>query len=325
MYRVQETYESEAEEKQLPMKSLPDFVSRVSEVAKPGDTLMVTCRSGSRCRADVKTASTKGDRKIMNTMLNRYGQSRFITGVILMALVLLSIIAPAALAQSPGSSGKGSDEWKFTLAPYLLLPWMNGKVAIAGLEHEVDVSPSQILQNLQFGAMGYLEARKAGWGVGVDAVYMALGTDVPQPSANVDVNQGAYTFLGVRQLNKKVDLLFGARWNVIQGKLEFKGPLLLGTFEKTQQWVEPVVGLRLMQRLGGRWSFTMEGDIGGFGAGSDFAWQLWPLVGFDLSKHATLKLGYRVLSEDYENGTGAQLFKYDVITQAIALGVAFNF
>jgi hypothetical protein len=173
--------------------------------------------------------------------------------------------------------------------------------------------------------MGYFEARKARWGGGVDAVYMALGTDVPRPSANVDFNQGAYTFIGLRQLNEKVDLVFGARWNVLQGKLEFKGPLLQGTFEETRQWVEPVVGLKLAQRLGGPWSFTMEGDIGGFGAGSDLAWQLWPVIGVDVSKHATIKIGYRVLSEDYETDSGARLFKYDVITQAIALGVAFRF
>ena len=58
----------------------------------------------------------------------------------------------------------------------------------------------------------------------------------------------------------------------------------------------------------------IKGDIGGFGAGSDFAWQPWPVIGVDVGKHATLKIGYRFLSEDYETGSGAQLFKYDVST-----------
>ena len=79
---------------------------------------------------------------------------------------------------------------------------------------------------------------------------MALGTDVDRPSANVDFNQGAYTFMGLRQLNEKVDLVFGARWNVLQGKLDFKEPPLQGTFEGTKQWVDPIVGLKLKQRLG---------------------------------------------------------------------------
>jgi hypothetical protein len=202
---------------------------------------------------------------------------------------------------------------------------MDGKTALRGHEVEVNVGPSQIFDNLQFGAMGYFEARKAKWGVGVDAVYMALGTDVAKPSANVDFNQGAYTFTGLRQINEKVDFVFGARWNVIQGELDFKGPVLQGTFKDTKQWVDPIVGLKLKQSLGGKWHFSMQADIGGFGAGSDFAWQLFPVIGVDVGKRATLVVGYRVLSGDYTTGSGNQQFKYDIITQAFVLGAAFSF
>jgi hypothetical protein len=262
---------------------------------------------------------------MMNTAMNRCRRLRFMLGAILVTLVLLSVTAAPALSQSPGSSGTDLDEWKFTLAPYLMMPWMDGTVAVRGQDHELNVSPGNIFSNLQFGVMGYFEARKAKWGMGVDAVYMALGTDVDRPSANVDFNQGAYTFMGLRRLNEKVDLVFGARWNVLQGKLEFKGPILQGTFEETKQWVNPIVGLKLKQRLRGPLSLTLEGDIGGFGAGSDFAWQLWPMIGLDVSKRTTLGIGYRVLSEDYETGKDNQLFKYDVITQAMVFGAAFKF
>jgi rhodanese-related sulfurtransferase len=43
-----QTYEWDAAKEQFPMKLLPDFVSRVKEVATPDDTLMVMCRSGGR-------------------------------------------------------------------------------------------------------------------------------------------------------------------------------------------------------------------------------------------------------------------------------------
>src|SRR3974377_596587 len=62
--------------------------------------------------------------------------------------------------------------------------------------------------------------------------------------------------------------------NVPQGSLDFKGPLILGTFEQTKQWVDPIVGLKLKKNLTSKWHFSIEGDIGGFGAGSDFAWRL---------------------------------------------------
>jgi rhodanese-related sulfurtransferase/quinol monooxygenase YgiN len=43
-----QVYQWDAGKKQFPMKPLPDFPARVSMVAKPGDTLMVMCRSGGR-------------------------------------------------------------------------------------------------------------------------------------------------------------------------------------------------------------------------------------------------------------------------------------
>jgi len=264
-------------------------------------------------------------------MMNRYRRLRAIPGATLATVVLVSLAASPLPGQSQRSTGPSPDQWKFTVAPYLMAPWMDGKTAVRGHEVEVDVKPSQILENLQFGAMGYFEARKARWGVGVDAVYMALGATVDRvpllgdrANADVDFNQGAYTFTGLRQLNNKVDFLFGARWNVLDGKIGFKGPLQ-STFEQDKQWVDPIIGVKLKQPLGGRWHFTMQGDIGGFGAGSKFAWHLFPLIGADVGKRTTLGIGYRVLSADYETGSQENLFRYDVITQAFVIGAAFHF
>jgi rhodanese-related sulfurtransferase len=43
-----QTYEWDANKKNLPMKLNPDFVAQMKEVAKPSDTLLVMCRSGGR-------------------------------------------------------------------------------------------------------------------------------------------------------------------------------------------------------------------------------------------------------------------------------------
>ena len=262
---------------------------------------------------------------MMKTIQIRYSRIRFMTNVAVATVVLLAITLPPALAQSQGSGGKSADQWQFTLAPYLMFPWMNGTTAVRGHELEVNVGPGDIFSNLQFGVMGYFAARKGPWGFATDVLYMALGTDVDKPSANVDFNQGAYAFTGSRQLNEKVAFVFGARWNVIQGKLDFKGPLLKGTFKDTKQWVDPIVGLKIEQPLGGRMHFTMLADIGGFGAGSDFAWQLFPVVGVDVGKRARIGFGYRVIGMDYDTGNGSELFKYDIITQAFVIGASLRF
>ena len=53
-------YEWDEEKEQFPMKPLADFVSRVSEVAKPEDTMMVMCRSGPRSAMAVNLLAKAG-------------------------------------------------------------------------------------------------------------------------------------------------------------------------------------------------------------------------------------------------------------------------
>ena len=66
--------------------------------------------------------------------------------------------------------------------------------------------------------MGIVVARKGNWGVGGDAIWMALGANGTTPgplgiTASVDMNQGAFAFYGVRRLAPDADLLFGGRVN----------------------------------------------------------------------------------------------------------------
>jgi rhodanese-related sulfurtransferase len=61
-----QSYEWDAEKKQFPMKPLTDFASRVSQVAKPDDMLMVTCRSGGRSAIAVNFLAKAGFKRVYN-------------------------------------------------------------------------------------------------------------------------------------------------------------------------------------------------------------------------------------------------------------------
>lgn len=61
-----QVYEWDAETKQFPMKPLPDFVTRVSAIAKPDDLLMVMCRSGGRSAIAANMLAKAGFRKVYN-------------------------------------------------------------------------------------------------------------------------------------------------------------------------------------------------------------------------------------------------------------------
>jgi len=61
-----QTYEWDAGKGQFPMKPLADFVSRVNEVAKPDDTIMVMCRSGGRSAMAANVLAQAGFKHVHN-------------------------------------------------------------------------------------------------------------------------------------------------------------------------------------------------------------------------------------------------------------------
>lgn len=61
-----QTYDWDAAKKEFPMKLLPDFVARVSQVAKPDDTILATCRSGGRSAIAVNLLAQAGFRHVYN-------------------------------------------------------------------------------------------------------------------------------------------------------------------------------------------------------------------------------------------------------------------
>jgi rhodanese-related sulfurtransferase len=61
-----QSYEWDATKGQFPMKPLPDFVSRVSEVAKPDSTILVMCRSGGRSAIAANMLAKAGFKNVYN-------------------------------------------------------------------------------------------------------------------------------------------------------------------------------------------------------------------------------------------------------------------
>lgn len=61
-----QSYEWDVEKAQFPMKPLPDFVSRVQQVAKPGDKILVICRSGGRSAMAVNALARAGFTNVHN-------------------------------------------------------------------------------------------------------------------------------------------------------------------------------------------------------------------------------------------------------------------
>jgi len=237
------------------------------------------------------------------------------------ALVIAGIAAGGtARADTP----QGSDPWKVVFAPYVMGASIDGTTVVRGQEAAIDLSASDIFDNLELGFMSMLVVRKRDWGVTGDVVWVALGKTTDIPPADVDPTLGLLSVSGVRRLSDWADLTFGARWNRVEGSIHFKPPIDLDV-ERTRDWVDPIVGIVLRTPSGKKWHATLIADVGGFGVGSDLSWQVFPSAGYDLSPKVSLEAGWRLLDVDYDSDDENDRFSYDVRYQGPVAGLAIRF
>ncbi len=89
--------------------------------------------------------------------------------------------------------------------------------------------------------------------------------------------------------------------------------------------VDPLLGARVRRALNDRWQAHLRGDIGGFGVGSDFTWNLEVDASVRVTERLSLIFGYRVLNIDYDEGVGLQRFLFDAGISGPRFGMALSF
>ncbi|TLX72455.1 hypothetical protein E9993_18155 [Labilibacter sediminis] len=248
----------------------------------------------------------------------------------LLCLAISLMVIPTMAQDQPGKEKK----WKFVAAPYLLFPGMNGDAGIGPLEAGVDVSASDIFSNLDFGAMLYFEAQNDQWAIIFDGLYMNLSKDgrtrILDRKTSVGMDQLGITVTGLYRINSWAEAGLGGRINSIGSSLYIapgEGGILEGQDRSMNEtWFDLIIAARVMTRFNeSNWRLGLSTDIGGFGLGSDFAWQIHPFAGYQISKLIEVDVAYRWLGMKYENGSGTDRFLYDIVTSGPEIGILFHF
>ena len=88
-----------------------------------------------------------------------------------------------------------------------------------------------------------------------------------------------------------------------------------------QWWIDPIIGLRGQVNFT-RWLFlALQGDVGGFGAGSQIAWFASGAIGINITRNVFLETGYRYFFMDYvKNG-----LTYNAAQSGLFMGVGVKF
>lgn len=178
------------------------------------------------------------------------------------------------------------------------LAGISGDSGVKGLEASSDVKFEQLLKHLTHVPIALsINARYRRWEFWVDGQYIEVGTSATLPGllftdANVHIkNALAEGFVGYRLINcdnAHLTLFAGARWTYLQGDLSIfdNGDArlvrlreLLGIrkrldFSDSIGWVDPVIGMRGRLKIWRATKIFVEGDVGGFDANADTAYEL---------------------------------------------------
>ena len=247
-------------------------------------------------------------------------------------VLALAFLFSGLESHSQGIAPVQKEKWEFVLAPYAFMAGMSGDatLGITG-PSEIDLKFGDILENLQFAFMLHGEAYKGDWGLMMDYSYLKLGSDFDTPQEilrDITFKQSVFELFASRRFKKDwgmIHLFAGIRvWNYNM-ELAFQNIQISGISRK-QDWVDPTIGGRIFFNVSNRFMAGLRADVGGFGLGSSFAFNLQPGIGYQFSDLFSLMLQYKYLYADFDNDKeGIDYFEIDAATQGPLLGLVFRF
>jgi hypothetical protein len=247
-------------------------------------------------------------------------------------LQVLFLIALSCKAQDDTLRIK---KWAFLVEPYLIIPNIKGTTGVGSLpDVELNADPGEIFSHFKIAAILYLEMAKDRWAISSDLIYMNLDQDVKTSnvinSGNVNFKQLSFELAGLHKLLPWLEAGIGGRFNSLQTNVQLETKQVGGSTtsqskSKTQTWLDPIVIARINSPADKKFMYQFRGDLGGFGIGSDFTWQLQAYAGYRFSKLFQATVGYRIISVDYSKGSGDDRFLYDVDTFGPVLRIGLNF
>lgn len=151
------------------------------------------------------------------------------------------------------------------------------------------------------------EARNGDWGVFMDVSRFSseTGTLPAAPGLGSDsdltwtivecgVAWRAATIRGCDGTNGSLDLIGGARWNSMDTRIDAVTAVGASRSRFDEDWVDPFIGARVRVPLGEGVALRARADIGGgFGSGSEHAWNGEVGIDWRIADRLTLFAGYR--------------------------------
>ena len=203
---------------------------------------------------------------------------------------------------------------KLEITPYVWMTTMNGDLTVNGEQRPVNFTFEDFFKFSNLGLNGHVELKKIKWAILFDYNYVDLL--IEDTYTELTLWELAFAW----RLTKGIEILGGGRY--FRSTIEYRDDDQPN--KGKQSWTDPIIGGRISWDITRNLAFKARADIGGFGIGSEFEWNLMAGVGYSLS-NITFTGFYRIWYAKYENGTGDNLFIYDLTTSGPGLAMVLRF
>ena len=264
---------------------------------------------------------------------------------IVFVLMFCASVESAAEGEYPLSVPQNTEEnrWSFNVIPfYAWLPGQNGIVGALGTNTKLNLTVLDYLEHLS----GFLEAldglymgtgelRYDKFGFLYDVFYMDLSSTAEIESrfvtANLDVGftQIMTTLAGTYRLHQSktghIDALAGLRIRDVHldlGAVVNIGGIISinGVASDGDTWIDPLLGAKGRYYLREKLYLSGWALVGGFDVASNFIWDVWTNINYEVSHYVDLFVGFRAEGTNYQSGS----FTWDITQYGPMLGVTIN-
>ncbi len=240
--------------------------------------------------------------------------------VLVLGTLLAGVTIPAA-----GQGDRGNDGWYVRATPYLWFSNLSGVETLAIGEADAVIGGFVVpvgdtVLATDWGARLELGKGRVRVLINVMRASVANATEIHPEGDPATLLAATFAFdwlstdvfaavqIGPFTENRAVEIYGGTRYVRLRHQLNAPGTI---TSDVVESWIDPVIGGRLYSEVGGRFWAMFNGDVGGFGVGSQFMLTIGGELGFRVAKPLDLMMRYSYQELDYDSGrTGASEFTW---------------
>ena len=229
-------------------------------------------------------------------------------------------------------------QWEVQTTLYLWATALEGSIGIGNLPNaNIDATFGDILENLDGAVMGNVAVSNGTWLLLADLVWSKMSDQtnlnvLNSPTLKFEQSLLIASAIGGYGLPFGIDALdvyvtAGLRYQ----NLSADTSLISGTYplevnrSRTEDWLDPIVGVAVQYGFNDRWRLNGIADIGGFGVGSQLTAQGFLTLSYNWTDHFSTAAGYRAIYTNYESGSGSDRFDYEATLHGPFLSAAFHF